>query len=228
MGEFIKLKAADGHELSAYVANPEGTPVGALVVVQEIFGVNDHMRRVADGFAKDGFLAVAPALFDRVQPGVELNYDDEGMKKGIAIRQQLDENKALLDIAVAFHHAEDANRGTGVIGYCFGGYMSWLSATRGETVRMQPDCCIGYYAGGIGKVAVEEPACPVMLHFGADDTHIGKDQIDAVRQAHPEVQIFTYEGAGHAFNRDVGPSYSPDAAKLARERTLEFLKANLA
>ncbi len=228
MGEFIKLNAADGHGVSAYVARPEGAPIGALVVIQEIFGINDHIRRVADGFARDGFLSVAPALFDRVEQGVELNYDDEGMKKGRSLRQQLDDNKALLDIAAAFHYAEDVNRGTGVIGYCYGGLMSWLSATRGETVRMQPDCCIGYYPGGIGKVAAEEPACPVMLHFGADDDHIGKDQIDAVRQAHPEVEIYLYEGAGHGFNRDVGQSYNPEAAKLARERTLEFLKTHLA
>jgi carboxymethylenebutenolidase len=228
MGEFVKLKAADGHELAAYVVEPEGAPIGALVVVQEIFGVNDHVRRVADGYAKDGFFCVAPALFDRVQPGAELNYDDEGMKRGFGIRQQLDDDKALLDIAAAYEHARGVDRGTGVIGYCYGGYLSWLSATRGENVKMQPGCCVGYYAGGIGKVATEEPACPVMLHFGADDTHIGRDQIDAVRKAHPEVQVFLYDGAGHAFNRDVGQSFSPAAAKLARERTLEFLKANLA
>jgi carboxymethylenebutenolidase len=186
------------------------------------------MRRVTEGFAKDGFLAVAPALFDRVEPGVELGYDGEGMKKGMGLRQQLDENKALLDIASAFHYAEDANRGTGVIGYCYGGLMSWLSATRGENVRMQPDCCIGYYAGGIGKVAAEEPSCPVMLHFGADDDHIGKDQVDAVRKAHPEVEIYMYEGAGHGFSCDARGSFNPEAAKLARERSLEFLKTHLA
>jgi carboxymethylenebutenolidase len=107
--------------------------------------------------------------------------------------------------------------------------MSWLSATRGETVKMQPSCCVGYYAGGIGKFAAEEPSCPVMLHFGADDSHIGADQIDAVRAAHPEVEIFMYEGAKHAFNRDPDPnSYSPAAAKLAWERTLEFLRTHIA
>ena len=228
MGEFIKLQAGDGHELSAYVATPEGEPVGALVVIQEIFGVNDYVRRVADGFARDGFLSVAPALFDRVERGVELKYDGDGMKKGIQLRQALEDDKALLDVAAAFGHAKGADRGTGVIGYCYGGLMSWLSATRGEVMSMQPDCCIGYYAGGIGKVAAEDPACPVMLHFGADDDHIGKDQIDAVRQAHPEVEIFLYDGAGHGFACDARESYNPEAAQLARQRSLEFLKANLA
>jgi carboxymethylenebutenolidase len=115
------------------------------------------------------------------------------------------------------------------VGFCYGGLMSWLSATRGETVKMQPSCCVGYYAGGIGKVAKEEPSCPVMLHFGAEDSHIGSDQIEAVREAHPEVEIFVYEGAGHAFNRDPDPnSYRADAAKLARERTLEFFATHIA
>jgi carboxymethylenebutenolidase len=116
-----------------------------------------------------------------------------------------------------------------VLGFCYGGLVSWLAATRGETHKMQPGCCVGYYAGGIGKFAKEEPVCPVMLHFGAEDTHIGSDQIEAVRAAHPEVEIFVYEGAGHAFNRDAHKeSYHAASAKLARERSLAFLKANLA
>jgi carboxymethylenebutenolidase len=115
------------------------------------------------------------------------------------------------------------------MGFCYGGLMAWLSAVRGEDEKMQPSCCVGYYAGGIGKFASETPSCPVMLHFGADDTHIGSDQIEAVREAHPEVEIYLYEGAGHAFNREPDPeSYSAEAAKLAWERTLAFLDANIA
>jgi len=135
----------------------------------------------------------------------------------------------LLDVAAAYEFAKRMGKGIGVIGYCYGGLTAWLVAVRGEDYKMQPSCCVGYYAGGIGKFANEEPSCPVMLHFGADDDHIGKDQIDAVRSAHPEVKIFVYEGAGHAFNRDPDPkSFRPEAARLARERTLQFLKENVA
>lgn len=228
MSEWIKLKAEDGQELSAYVARPTGQPIGVLVLVQEIFGVNAHIRGVADGYAKDGFVVVAPALFDRYERGVELMYEGEDLKKAYEFYQKLKPETALLDVAAAFHWAKELGKGIGVIGYCFGGFMSWLAATRGERLKMQPACCVGYYAGGIGSVASEEPSCPVMLHFGAEDTHIGQDQIGAVRSAHPEVEIFVYEEAGHGFNCDMRSSYSAPAAALARERSLAFLKTHIA
>jgi carboxymethylenebutenolidase len=229
MSEWIKLKAEDGHELSAYVARPAGEAIGALVLVQEIFGVNAHIRSVADGYAKDGFLVVAPAIFDRFEPGVQLTYAPDDMKRAFGFYGMLKPETTLLDVAAAYEVAKEAGKGIGVIGYCYGGLTSWLVATRGENLKMQPSCCVGYYAGGIGSVATEEPSCPVMLHFGAEDSHIGADQVEAVRAAHPEVEIFVYEGAGHAFNRDVDPnSYNPAAAKLARERSLAFLKAHIA
>jgi carboxymethylenebutenolidase len=229
MGDWVKLKAQDGHELGAYVAKPAGEPVGALVVVQEIFGVNSHIRSVADGYAKDGFLVIAPALFDRIERDLELTYGDDDMKKAFGLYPSLNPELSLLDIAAAFKEVSKAGKKTGVLGFCYGGLTTWLSATRGEKVGMEPGCCVGYYAGGIGKFAAEEPTCPVMLHFGSEDSHIGADQVDAVRAAHPEVEIFVYEGAGHAFNRDPHPaSYHAASAKLARERSLAFLKANLA
>jgi len=228
MGEWTRVKADDGHELGAYVATPAKQPIGALVVVQEIFGVNPSIRGVADEYAREGFLAIAPALFDRIEPNLELGYDEADMKKAYAIYPRLDPNLSLLDIAAAFHHVKQGGHATGVMGFCYGGLTTWLSAVRGENVRMQPDCCVGYYAGGIGKFAAEEPVCPVMLHFGAEDSHIGDDQIDAVRKAHPEVEIFLYEGVGHAFANPDRPSYNAAAAKLAHERSLAFLKANLA
>ncbi len=228
MSEYVKLTASDGHELSAYVARPEGEVKAALVLVQEIFGVNPHIRSIADGYAKDGFLVVAPELFDRMQPRVELSYEGEDIKRAFELYGKLDVDLALKDVAAAFHYAEKSDRAIGVIGYCFGGLMAWVSATRGEVEKMRPDAAVGYYAGGIGRFAKEEPTCPVMLHFGEKDTHIGHDQIDAVRSAHPAVQIFTYEEAGHAFNREPDPhSYKPKAAKLARERSLAFLTKNL-
>jgi carboxymethylenebutenolidase len=229
MSEWVQLKAADGHELSAYVATPEGKTVGALVVVQEIFGVNAHIRSVADGYAKDGFVVIAPALFDRYEKGVELKYEGEDMKRAFEFYQKLNPETALLDVAASFKHVAAEGTKVGVIGYCYGGFMSWLSATRGPSAGMTPGCTVGYYAGGIGSVAAEQPSCPVMLHFGGKDTHIGPEQIDAVRaQNYPDVTIYVYDEAEHGFNCDARGSYNPEAAKLARERSLEFLKKNLA
>jgi carboxymethylenebutenolidase len=184
---------------------------------------------VADVYAKDGFLVVAPAIFDRFEPGVQLTYQPDDMNRAYVFYGMLKPETTLMDVAAAYEWAKAAGKKIGVIGYCYGGLTSWLVATRGESYEMQPSCCVGYYAGGIGAVAKEDPSCPVMLHFGANDSHIGQDQVEAVRSAHPEVKIFVYEGAGHAFNRDVDPnSYHAASAKLARERSLEFLKTNLA
>jgi carboxymethylenebutenolidase len=228
MSEWIKLKAEDGHELSAYVARPASETVGTLVLVQEIFGVNAHIRSIADGYAKDGFLVVAPALFDRFERGVELRYEGEDQQRAYGFYQKLSPEKALLDVAAAYGWAKQAGKGIGIIGYCYGGFISWLTATRGETLKMQPSCCVGYYPGGIGTVASEEPSCPVMLHFGAEDSHIGQDQIDAVRSAHPGVEIYIYEGAGHGFNCDARASYDASSSALARKRSLAFLKSHIA
>jgi carboxymethylenebutenolidase len=230
MNEWVKLTTIDGHQLDVYVAHPEGEPIGAVVLIQEIFGVNAHIRSVADGYAADGFLVVAPALFDRIERGSQLSYSGEDAEKAFSFfYPKLDPDTSLLDVAAAYEFAKRTGKGIGVVGFCYGGLVSWLTATRGEKLRMQPSCCVGYYAGGIGKYAAEEPSCPVMLHFGADDSHIGKDQIDAVRMAHPEVEIYLYEGAGHAFNRDVDPAkHHAAAAALARKRTLSFLKTHVA
>jgi carboxymethylenebutenolidase len=229
MGEVVKLKANDAHELSAYVTRPEGTPVGAIVVIQEIFGVNQHIRNVADGYAKEGYVAIAPALFDRYEQGVELKYEGEDLKKAYELYGKLSPETALLDVAAAFEFVKkEDHKGIGVVGFCYGGFMSWISAVRGETVKMRPDCCVGYYPGGIGSVATEEPSCPVLLHFGANDTHIGADQREAVAKAHPEVEIHVYEGAEHGFNCDMRGSYNPEAAKLAKARTLAFFKKHIA
>jgi len=228
MSEWVNLKASDGHELSAYVAKPEGEAIGALVVIQEIFGVNQSIRNVADSYAKDGFIAIAPALFDRFEKGLELTYEGDDLKKAFDLYGKLNPDTQLLDIAAAYDYLRSAGKGIGVVGFCYGGLLSWLTATRGEDLKMQPSCVVGYYAGGIGKVATEEPSCPVLLHFGADDDHIGNDQIDAVRSAHPEVEIFLYKGAGHAFANEARASFVPAAADLARQRSLDFLKSNIA
>ncbi|HZZ38607.1 MAG TPA: dienelactone hydrolase family protein [Acidobacteriaceae bacterium] len=224
MGEHVKLRAADGFELDGYVARPAGEPVAGLVVVQEAFGVNRHIREVTDGWAADGFLAVAPALFDRVQRGVELGYGPEDLQKGMAIIRQGDTDDRVMDVAAALEYARrETGRKVGVIGYCLGGSMAWLAA-----MRLNPDAAVGYYGSMIAKYGGEPLRAPVMLHFGQEDTHIPKDEIEAkVAAAHPEVPIYFYAGAGHGFNTTDRASYNPEAARLARERSLEFLKKKL-
>ena len=226
MGEFVSVKASDGHELSAYVSRPEGEVKGAIVIVQEIFGVNPSIQGVADHYAKQGYLAAAPALFDRYERDLQLGYGPDDMKKAFELYGKLKPETALPDVAAAFKHIESAGK-TAVLGFCYGGLMSWLSATRAKTLGINPACTVGYYAGGIGSVATEQPVCPVMLHFGVDDDHIGKDQVDAVRSAHPDVTIYLYDGAGHAFANSARPSFVEAAAKAANERSLAFLQKHL-
>jgi len=223
MGEHVTLTASDGHQFDAYVARPAGKPIAGLVVLQEAFGVNSHIRSVTDGWAREGFLAVAPALFDRTERGVDLGYSQEDLQKGIALARQGNPADRIKDVAAALDYARhETGKKAGVIGYCFGGSMAWLSAT-----RLDPDAAVGYYGGYIANFAQEKPRAPIMLHFGLRDSHIPKDEIDAkVAAAHPELPIFWYE-AGHAFNNDTRPSYNPEAAKLARQRSLDFLKKHL-
>jgi len=222
MSEHVKLRASDGHELDAYVAHPQAESIAALVVVQEIFGVNPHIRSVADGYAKDGFLAVAPALFDRYERGLELGYDGEDMRKAMSLVPRLNLDNALIDTAAALDYSRrESGKKVGVIGYCFGGTIAWLAAA-----RLGPDAAVGYYGGYIAKYVGEYPKAPVMLHFGKLDQHIPKPGIDAVQAANPGVPIFWYD-AGHGFNCSDRSSYNAGAAKLARERSLEFLKKHL-
>jgi carboxymethylenebutenolidase len=228
MGQIVEVKAQDGHQLDAYIATPDNKPIGAVVVVQEIFGVNNSIRDVVDSFAKQGFLAIAPAIFDRYEKNVILGYTGQDAQKAYELYAKLDVATALLDVAAAFAKVAESGKKVAVTGYCYGGLLSWLSATRAKALGISPACTVGYYAGGVGKVATEEPSCPVMLHFGGSDSHIGPDQIDAVRQAHPDVTIYVYEGAEHGFNNDYREAYNPESATLARSRTLEFLKSHLA
>ena len=223
MSEYVNLRAADGQELKAYVARPSGAPQAAVVIIQEIFGVNAHIRSVADGYAHDGYLAVAPALFDRIEPDVELGYDGADLQKAMSFIPKLDIEKALLDTAAAIDFdAKDSGKKVGVVGYCFGGSVAWLAAT-----RLHPDAAVSYYGGQIGRFATEKPSCPVMLHFGKQDTHIPPAVAESVHAANPDVEIYWYD-AGHAFNCDPRPSYNAAAAGEARGRTLAFLNRHLA
>ena len=223
MSDNVKLTASDSHDLDAYVSRPSGAPTAGLVVIQEAFGVNSHIRSVADGYARDGFLAIAPALFDRFQRGVELGYTPEDLQKGIALAQRINDDAVKdMDAAIAWLREQKAAK-IGVIGYCLGGTMAWLAAT-----RLNISAAVGYYGGHIARFAQENPRCPVMLHFGKLDKHIPKEEIDKVQALHPEVQVFWYEDADHGFSCNDRASYNPEAAKLARERSLAFLKQHLA
>jgi carboxymethylenebutenolidase len=222
MSEHVTLKAADGHELSAYIARPHEKPLAGLVVVQEIFGVNAHIRSVADGYAKDGFLVVAPALFDRIERGVELGYEGSDLQRAMGFMPKLDPEKALADIAAAMEFAStETAKKVGIIGYCFGGTMAWVAAA-----RIHPAAAVGYYGGRIGNYVGEKPSAPVMLHFGKQDAHIPAEDVEKILAAHPEVEIYWYD-AGHGFNCDARASYNSAAAQQARERSLRFLNRHL-
>jgi len=219
----IALQASDGHQLSAYVAEPPNPNGKAVVIIQEIFGVNKHIRGVTDGYARDGYLAIAPALFDRVRPGIEMGYSDPEKQEGMRYAKQVSTD-SLKDVeaAIAYAAGKVGAKRVGVVGFCFGGTFAWLAAT-----RLNPAAAVGYYGGRIAENANETPRCPVMLHFGKLDKHIGPEEWDKIRKAHPEVPLFLYD-AGHGFNCELRPDYEPQSAKLARKRTLEFLQKHLA
>lgn len=221
MGQTVTLKSADGFHLSAYVAKPEGTPRASLVVVQEIFGVNAHIRSVADRYARDGYIAIAPALYDRDTPHFEVGYSPEDMGKGYAIVQRLDRDKALADIQAAIDYVKSFGK-VGVVGYCWGGTMAWLSAAelRGFFAA------VGYYGGGVLGLASLKPNCPTMLHFGDLDKHIPVEGVKEFAANRPDVPTFIY-AADHGFNCDARASFNQAAADLARGRTLEFFKTHI-
>ncbi len=222
MGTSITLTAGDGHGLGAYRAEPAATPRGGVVIVQEIFGVNAHIRSVADAFAEAGYLAVAPALFDRAAAGVELAYDGDGMSRGRALSSEIALDDVLKDVAAAAEVAAEGGK-VGVVGYCWGGAIAWAAACRLDEVA----AAVGYYGRLIYDLREERPGCPVMLHYGETDASIPLDQVEAVRAAHPDVPLFIYPDAGHGFNCDVRASYNAEAAAEARARTMAFLAQHL-
>jgi carboxymethylenebutenolidase len=223
MGETLTLTAEDAHKFAAYRATPSGAPRAGLVVVQEIFGVNQHIRKVADGFAADGYLAIAPALFDRVERGYETGYGPQDIERGRATRGKLTIDQALMDVKATVKELAKGGLKVGVVGYCFGGTVAWLAATRIDGVA----AAVGYYGGGIGETAEEHPKAPVMLHFGETDASIPKEHYEKVKRLHANVPVHVYPGAGHGFVCDERGSYHAESAKLARQRTIEFFRTHL-
>jgi len=221
MGNFVDLKAADGFTFPAYVARPAGQPKGGIVVVQEIFGVNSHIRSVADGYAADGYLAVAPSTFHRVRPGVELGYQQEDMSAGMALKtavEALPSPGVLQDLQAAVDHAAQAGK-VGIVGYCWGGLLTWRAAC--ELTGLS--AAVPYYGGGMttpDEIA-RQPKVPVMAHFADQDHWISLDSVEAFKKAHPGVEVHVYHG-NHGFNCDQRAAYGAEPAKLARERTLAF------
>ena len=221
MGNSSALTAADGHRFNAYVAEPSASPRGALVVVQEIFGVNSHIRAVADGFAADGYLAIAPSLFDRVAPDYESGYTQPEVQAGIALMQKITWDNATADVRAAMEAVGHVGR-IGIVGYCWGGTVAWVSAARVDGLA----AAVPYYGGGIYGLINEQPRCPVMLHFGESDASIPIEKSRAIATAHPEATAHFY-AAGHGFNCDQRASFDRSAARLARERTLAFFREHV-
>ena len=222
MGQ-IKIKAADGHELGAYVAEPSATAKGAIVVIQEIFGVNGHIRSVADTYAAKGYYAIAPQVFDRAEANVELGYTDQAeFDKGLKLAfEDVPITDALADVQAAIDVAAEHGR-VGVVGYCYGGLLTWLSACELNGLS----AASAYYGGGIAGEKDRTPKCPIIMHFGEKDAHIPMSDVDSIKAAHPDVPVYVYD-ADHGFNCDVRGSYDQPSAATALERTLAFFAKHI-
>ena len=222
MGSDISLTTPDNFTLGAYVAEPAGAPKGAVVVIQEIFGVNSHIREVTDGYAQAGYWAIAPKIFDRIEADIELGYTESDMGTGIELAfQKLDMQQTLADLQVAINEAGKHGK-VGVVGYCFGGLLTWLSSCQLEGVA----AASSYYGGGVAGQLDNPPKCPVIFHFGELDAHIPMSDVEAVKAAQPDSPVYVY-AADHGFNCDHRESYNEAASKLALQRTLDHFASHL-
>lgn len=213
-----ELTASDGHRLGAYEQHPDGASA-SVVIAQEIFGVNPHIRSVVDRYAALGYRAIAPAFFDRIEPGVEIDYAD-GIERGLELLAATGDDNAVTDIGAAVAHVAPTGP-VAVVGYCWGGLLAWLAAA-----SLPIDAAVGYYGGRINAHLDAVPACPILLHFGDTDPSIPLSAVEEIGAAYPDVPIHVYP-AGHGFNCDVRDSYHEESATLALERTIEFLAENL-
>ena len=231
MGTMINFTSADGTSIAAYEARPVAAPKGAIVLLQEIFGVNSHIRAVADGYAAEGYYVLAPATFQRAEPGVELGYSPEDMQRGMALKGAAEALKPLLmqDVQAAINHAAKQGQPAGsalkvgVMGYCWGGLLAWRAATTLAGVS----AAVPYYGGGMHLELDHAPRCPTMAHLSDNDAYVPMDGVAALQKAHPAVQVHLY-AAHHGFNCDQRASWNAEAAALARTRTLAFFAQHLA
>ncbi|HLQ12567.1 MAG TPA: dienelactone hydrolase family protein [Steroidobacteraceae bacterium] len=214
------LMARDGHQFAAYLAPAAGTPRGAVVILQEIFGVNEHIRSVCQQFAAAGYLTMAPALYDRIGRNLELGYGAQEIERARGYRLQLDEAKAMLDVSAAVNVVHHAGR-VALVGYCWGGQLAWIGA---GTLPVQ--AAVGYYASRLWEKLDRVPACPMLFHFGAHDASIPAAQLEPVRAAYPEGHYYLYP-ADHGFNCSARAGYDAASAALAWERTQDFLRQHI-
>ncbi|HYM41310.1 MAG TPA: dienelactone hydrolase family protein [Steroidobacteraceae bacterium] len=221
MGELTTIMARDGHEFQAWLVAADARPRGALLVIQEIFGVNAHIRSVTDGFAAAGYTAIAPALFDRVRRGIELGYSAGERQEGAGYSRQIPPETALKDVAAAAAVVRHSGR-TGAVGYCWGGRLAYLAACE------LPLAGAVVYYGKVADCLERTPRCPMMFHYGTEDRSIPLSDVERLRAAQPAATVHVYEGAGHGFNCEQRETYDAEAAALARTRTLEFLNRCIA
>ncbi len=220
MSEFMHTLAKDGHIADAYVAKPASQAIATVVILQEIFGITDHIKDVCKQYAAHGYLAIAPALFDRIKKNIVLDYSS--FAEGRDYKMQLQDEQVLLDIAAAAATAENDLK-VAVIGFCFGGALAYLAST-----RLNLDCAISYYGGGIAEKYInQKPLCPIMYHFGALDSAIPLSEVAVIQSNHPEGIFHIYEDAGHGFNCNFRKDYHEESAKIASTRSLDFLKLHL-
>jgi carboxymethylenebutenolidase len=219
MNEAVRLQAADGHAFDAWLARPEGRPRGGLVVLQEIFGLNHHIRRVTGSFAAEGYLAIAPALFDRVRPGIEIPYDD--LPRGREVMSSLDRANTVRDMSAAVAAVREADK-VGAIGYCWGGALADLAAS-----LCARDAAVSYYGRHTATWLELKPRCPVLYHFGKLDPFIPPETVAQIRAGRPGGLFHVYEEAGHGFNCDERHEFHAPSAELALERTLAFLRRHV-
>ena len=220
MARWETLMARDGHEFAAYLAPAQGTPRGAIVVLQEIFGVNEPIRGVVEQYAAAGFLTIAPALFDRIGRNIELGYEPRDVELARGYMLQIERAKSLLDISAAINVVKHAGK-VATVGYCWGGQLSWVSAG-----QLPVNAAVGYYASRLWEVMDRLPACPMLLHFGEQDAGIPLERVAAVRAAFPHGSYYLYP-AGHGFNCSARAAYHEPSAALAWQRTQDFLKTHI-
>jgi carboxymethylenebutenolidase len=222
VGQDIKLIASDGFQPGAYRADPAGKPKGALVVIQEIFGVNHHIRHVCDRIAAEGYVAVAPAIFDRIEPNFTSGYSPEEIAVARKFVANPDWDAMLRDTQAAIDAVKDVGP-VGIIGFCLGGSVAYAAATKLTGLK----AAVGYYGGAVVRFADDKPQAPTQLHFGEKDSGIPLSDVETIRAKRPDVEIFVYPGAQHGFSCNERPSYDKASADLAWPRSMEFFAKHL-